>query len=688
MQADGPRTAAGPWHSTIAYRRILGCVRCAPSTLSSRRVPLIIAAVLAMMGGLVVPSGSDAKAPKVSVSASVTSSGLLTVKGQVRPARTSWKVRVETRKAVLRKNGRRVAKWVRLKDSPRLGSRGLYRVRARIKGTKVTVRTRVIAGRKTVARSRHLSTRTTKKSVAPGPGRPGAGASPAPPVAPPTAPTPPSGLLSPVPGTSPIPGQVPAPPAVAPDRSSLSGGEALRPGQDLVSPSRTYRLTMQNDGNLVLYQGSKSLWSTGTTGNGSHASMQSDGNLVLRSASGAALWATGTEQHHGADLALHDDGNLIVWDGARPVWSRDEGYVGNQLAPGWVLRPGHRLWSPDRRFSVLMQSDGNLGLYEGSVARWYSGNGIPGAHAELDPGTGNFAVWNGGSRRWSAETWSLGASRVVLQNDGNLVVWAGSRPVWTSRDGYRGDTLLPGWELASGQQLRSVNGKWTAWMQPDGNLGVWEGSVARWWSGNGTGGAHAVLHPANGNFAVWNGADMRWSAGTANLNADRVKLEGDGNLVVYAGTKMLWSRTDGLVGGPVGINGPLGISGNVIASRAESRANGTYEGQCLAFVSNMIGEAGGPRWQFGLNEFVYQQKWRDFGAVEVGSIGEARRGDIIQWGGEAGDGNVHTAIITSPGVDPQLIDSNFGSAERVGRGSFSSRNRSFSRYRVWRVGQP
>lgn len=625
--------------------------------------------------GLVAPA--SAIAATITRSGTFASTGLIEVTGQVRPASAGYRARLEERVG---------SSWV-ARSAASVLRNGRYAVRWRIKGARrTTVSVRVVVLRKngrTFTRTRPLQLMRRKTRSLPTPAPPGP-ASPAPGPGP-GAPAPPSGAV-PLPGggSAPTPGPVPVVPAAP--RSVLAAGESLRTGDRLVSPNGHYQLRMQPDGNLGVFRGDTALWWSGNGQPGGSATMQGDGNLVVRTA-GAARWATGTEGHHGAELSLHDDGSLMVWAGGRPVWSRADGYLGGQLAPGWVLRPGQRLLSPNRRYELRMQTDGNLGLFEGSTARWYSGNGTPGAHAELQQNNGNFAVWNGSDRRWSAETWSLGAERVVLQDDGNLVVWAAGRPVWTSRDGYSGDLLLRGWELRSGSQLRSTDGRWTAWMQPDGNLGVWEGETARWWSGNGTGGAHAVLHPANGNFAVWNGTDMRWSAGTADRDASRVKLEGDGNLVVYAGTTMLWSRIGGLVD-PAGPNGPLGISGNTIASRAEARANGTHEGQCLVFASNMIGEAGGPRWQFGFDEFVYQQKWRDFGAVEIPSIAQARRGDIVQWGGEAGDGNVHTAIVTSAGPDPQLIDSNFGSAERVGRGSFSSRNGSFSRYRIWRVGQP
>jgi hypothetical protein len=53
---------------------------------------------------------------------------------------------------------------------------------------------------------------------------------------------------------------------------------------------------MQNDGNLVLYNGTSAVWASGTSGNGKSVLLvQSDGNTVIYTqGSGGAMWATGT----------------------------------------------------------------------------------------------------------------------------------------------------------------------------------------------------------------------------------------------------------------------------------------------------------------------------------------------------------------------------------------------------------
>jgi rRNA maturation protein Nop10 len=133
-------------------------------------------------------------------------------------------------------------------------------------------------------------------------------------------------------------------------------------------------------------------------------------------------------------------------------------------------------------------------------------------------------------------------------------------------------------------------------------------------------------------------------------------------------------------------DGPYDFPNSAIADRAEQYANGAYAGQCLVFASEMIRAAGGALFSFGYNTGSYQAQWAQR-ATAVGSPEEAERGDVVQWGGGAGGTlDPHTAIVTQPGPDPVVIDSNWAGTERVGRGSFSSRNRAGAVYRIWRVG--
>ncbi|MBW1659096.1 MAG: lectin [Deltaproteobacteria bacterium] len=114
--------------------------------------------------------------------------------------------------------------------------------------------------------------------------------------------------------------------ATAGDR--LNPGNALMPGQHLLSQNRIYTLSLQKDGNIVLRKAeslkSKKkhiLWTSGTSGKVSKLLMQQDGNLVLYH-DNKAKWSTETNGHSGAYFVLQNDGNAVVYSkNNKPLWS-------------------------------------------------------------------------------------------------------------------------------------------------------------------------------------------------------------------------------------------------------------------------------------------------------------------------------------------------------------------------------
>lgn len=107
----------------------------------------------------------------------------------------------------------------------------------------------------------------------------------------------------------------------------LDPGEALAPGQSLLSSNRKYELSYQDDGNLVVYSkgvgGRHPLWASNTSGRASvTCAMQGDGNLVIYDAGAVPLWATGTWNKAGSRLFMQDDGNAVIYEsGGAPVWA-------------------------------------------------------------------------------------------------------------------------------------------------------------------------------------------------------------------------------------------------------------------------------------------------------------------------------------------------------------------------------
>ncbi|MBN2495914.1 MAG: hypothetical protein JXR96_15085, partial [Deltaproteobacteria bacterium] len=118
--------------------------------------------------------------------------------------------------------------------------------------------------------------------------------------------------------------QPPVPPAPTGCGRITAGHGLSADHRSVRSCDGRFELALQADGNLVLYQGATPLWATGTWGqDGYRLDMQSDGNLVLYSTGGTPLWNAGTVGHPGAWLAVQTDGNLVVYPGPameNPIW--------------------------------------------------------------------------------------------------------------------------------------------------------------------------------------------------------------------------------------------------------------------------------------------------------------------------------------------------------------------------------
>ena len=108
--------------------------------------------------------------------------------------------------------------------------------------------------------------------------------------------------------------------------------DILQNEQSLVSTNLLYSARLQKDGNFVVYSAAAfngqakdiALWASGTNGKGAgpyRVVMQDDGNLVLYDSNNAAPWATGTNGKGVAPFraVMQDDGNLVVYDSQNKV---------------------------------------------------------------------------------------------------------------------------------------------------------------------------------------------------------------------------------------------------------------------------------------------------------------------------------------------------------------------------------
>lgn len=124
--------------------------------------------------------------------------------------------------------------------------------------------------------------------------------------------------------------------ATTADRShsnTLKSGSVLKEGEYLVSENKAYYAIIQADGNFVLYVSNhfcpeNALWHLKISNKPPFVgpyrlTMQSDGNLVVYDVHNRAVWntattGTGKEPHR---LIMQNDGNLVLYDGKdKPLW--------------------------------------------------------------------------------------------------------------------------------------------------------------------------------------------------------------------------------------------------------------------------------------------------------------------------------------------------------------------------------
>lgn len=102
---------------------------------------------------------------------------------------------------------------------------------------------------------------------------------------------------------------------------TLTEGQKLEKGGSLTSNNGAYTLTLQDDGNLVLYARDQAVWSTETNGQDVvRAEVQTDGNFVLYTPD-KPVWHSDTKGKKNVKLVLQDDRNLVLYSGDHAAWS-------------------------------------------------------------------------------------------------------------------------------------------------------------------------------------------------------------------------------------------------------------------------------------------------------------------------------------------------------------------------------
>ncbi|MFQ1001667.1 S8 family serine peptidase [Modestobacter sp. SSW1-42] len=313
-----------------------------------------------------------------------------------------------------------------------------------------------------------------------------------------------------------------------------------------------------------------------------------------------------------------------------------------RLAPGDQLTADQALTSPDGRYRLVGQADGNLVEYaaDGRVL-WASGVYAPGARTVLQP-DGNLVTYAVDGRAvWDARTYGSGATRLVVQDDGNLVLYrSDGRAVW-----YTGwdtpDRLRSGQQLSGGQALGSPDGRFRLVAQADGNTVVYgPGGRALWASGAYSSGGRLVLQ-ADGNLVSYAGDGRAvWHTNTWGTGATRLVVQDDGNLVLYRSDGRAvwytgWYAADQLRSGQ-----------QLSAGQALTSPNGRYRAVSQADGNVVVQRADGrvvwASYTYGRGARLVQQG--DGNLVSYGGDGRA-----LWWSGTWGNPGA-TAVLTDSGA--------------------------------------
>lgn len=241
---------------------------------------------------------------------------------------------------------------------------------------------------------------------------------------------------------------VPAQPTAPTRTDRLLPNQGLNVGQFINSADDRFRLILQADGNLVLYdQANVPLWASNSVGHPYvwDVVMQGDGNLVIYDVRGNPLWASNTNGHAGAYVVAQNDGNLVIYDsGNRPLWASNTVVPAqpsaptkpDQLLPNQGLMIGQSITSTNGQFRLILQSDGNLVLYATAVGATWASNtaGHPNVWDVVMQADGNLVVYDlRGKALWASNTNGHPGAYLIVQNDGNLVIYdSANRPLWAS----------------------------------------------------------------------------------------------------------------------------------------------------------------------------------------------------------------------------------------------------------------
>ncbi len=110
-----------------------------------------------------------------------------------------------------------------------------------------------------------------------------------------------------------------------------------------------------------------------------------------------------------------------------------DGTFPDNLALNQGLSFNGSIVSPNGKYRLIMQGDGNLVLYSPNRAIWWTNTENTGASFFIVQGDSNMVVYSPARYVWASFTQNRGGKTLYIQDDGNLVLYDASfRPIWNS----------------------------------------------------------------------------------------------------------------------------------------------------------------------------------------------------------------------------------------------------------------
>ncbi len=297
---------------------------------------------------------------------------------------------------------------------------------------------------------------------------------------------------------------------------------------------------------------------------GTAATMQNDGNLVMYNKEGQAIWRSNTAGDPGGRLVVQDDGNLVIQGASgQKIWATNTAQAsvptgpaakGNTMQSGEALDSSQPITSENGKYTLWFGSDGNLALHKGRRLPPIWGTKMNGQPSEtaIMKNDGNLAIYNTwGKEIWTSNTAGNPGSRLVVQNDGNVVIQnSAGRQIWETKTGPLSATYFSKIIMNPGASITSPNGKYTLSFQKKTGLlainrntdgqRIWDSGIKReqpaYLMLNGYIILYEVAHRGNKPY---------WASNNSEFGS-RLALRNDGNLVFEnpAG-KPVWQTNTG-----------------------------------------------------------------------------------------------------------------------------------------------